>query len=148
MKTLIAISQSSNKGKTSTLFELGKILGEKGFIIDERFFPLNNPTDVQDFRLVLNINNLIVGIESLGDPYSKLKERLEYLVEGFGCDIIICATREKGATVESVNYVANKFNFQTIWTSTFRIENEEKHEILNKLKAQQISEMLNILKII
>lgn len=56
-----------------------------------------------DVRVVLTIGGLKIGIESQGDPSGRLiKQSLDLFVR-VGCDVIICATRSRGATVKAVN---------------------------------------------
>jgi hypothetical protein len=56
-----------------------------------------------DVRVVLTINGLKIGIESQGDPSGRLiKQSLDLFVR-LGCDVIICTTRTRGATVDAVN---------------------------------------------
>jgi hypothetical protein len=56
-----------------------------------------------DVRVVLTINGLKIGIESQSNPNTRLiKESLELFLRE-GCNVIICATRTSGATVDAVN---------------------------------------------
>jgi hypothetical protein len=56
-----------------------------------------------DVRVVLTINGLKIGIESQGDPSGRLvKPSLDLFVR-LGCDVIICTTRTRGATVDAVS---------------------------------------------
>ena len=59
----------------------------------------HNHTTRVDVRLVLTINGLRIGIESQG---KLVRESLDLFVK-IGCDVIVCATRTSGATVNAVN---------------------------------------------
>ena len=58
----------------------------------------HNHTTKADMRVVLTINDVKIGVESQEDP----KESLDLFVR-IGCDVIICATRTRGAAVDAVN---------------------------------------------
>ena len=96
MKKMIVIQGPTNHGKTLTLIKVYGILREKcGEVVD--YFP-----DEYDIRVILHdVNGLKVGICSQGDPNSRQKEDLKCLVQE-GCDIIFCAARTSGMTVENI----------------------------------------------
>jgi len=55
-----------------------------------------------DAREILIINGKKVGIETQGDPGSRLADSLKLFVKE-GCELIVCATRTSGSTVDLVN---------------------------------------------
>ena len=146
MKTIIAIKNSGENGKTETLRELANLLVhvypdfKPNFPIPFNIFKKN------DFRIVIEINGKIIGIESQGDPKTNLQARLETLVVEYRCDLIICTCRSKGETVHSINTVANNHNYQTIWNSTY--QSITNHKELNKLKAKHLLDFIEKLKLI
>jgi len=97
MKTVIALWGRSNIGKSSTIKQSYELLvakyprAEKGHEIFE-----------VDIRVVLTINGVKVGIESKGDPGSRLAESLRLFLK-LGCKVIVCATRTRGQTVDAVH---------------------------------------------
>jgi hypothetical protein len=64
----------------------------------------HNHTTKVDTRVVLTINGRKIGIESQGDPHRGrlINGSLDLFVDT-GCDVIVCATRTYGATVNAVN---------------------------------------------
>ncbi|HRJ35704.1 MAG TPA: hypothetical protein PK610_06935, partial [Flavobacteriales bacterium] len=101
-----------------------------------------------DFRLVVEINGIIIGIESQGDPNTNLQNRLIDLADNFHCEIILCSSRTRGDTVFAVDNLANTRGFQTIWTSTYQIANTANHNLVNRLKAKHLLDLLQGLSLI
>ena len=96
MKKVIALKGRTNIGKTSTL----KIFID---MLSEKFPPekIEHHIDGHDVRVVYTMKGIKVGIETQGDPYSRLPNSL-VLFNDLGCKIIVCACRSSGATVEAV----------------------------------------------
>lgn len=148
MKTILALWHVGDKGKTETLREFAKILLSM-YPNFRPIFPM--PTTISatsDFRLVVEINGKIVGIESQGDPNTDLENRLIDLADNFQCEIILCASRTKGETVAAVDNISLTRSFQTIWTSTYQIADKANHNLLNRLKAKHLLDILNGLNLI
>lgn len=145
-RTILSIWNRGSKGKTATLREFG-ILLLRTYPIHTPIIPVSIPLD-RDFRLVVEINGIIIGVESQGDPNTGLRERLLDLCDNYNCDIIVCASRTRGETVHAVDNLFHTRDFQTIWTSTYQIANEEQHELVNRLKSEHILELLQSLNLI
>ncbi|HKY28772.1 MAG TPA: hypothetical protein VJM12_12605 [Pyrinomonadaceae bacterium] len=96
MRIVFALRGKSKLGKSPTIRTVVEMLTEK--CPDASIE--HNHTTKRDVRLVLTINNLKIGVESQGGP--NLKESLDLFVR-IGCDVIICATKTSGATVDAVN---------------------------------------------
>lgn len=148
MRTVIALSHSGGKGKTGTLRELASLLLEE-YPNHTAIFPKPIVIPLSgDFRLIIEINGKIIGIESQGDPKTDLKNRLIELADNFKCDIIFCTSRTRGETVHSVDHLFHTREFKTIWTSTYQIEGEENQLLVNKLKAKHLIELIQKLSLI
>ncbi|MBN2589865.1 MAG: hypothetical protein JXA96_08375 [Sedimentisphaerales bacterium] len=107
MKKVIALWGCSNVGKSSTIKQVCELLLAK--------YPKTKKEHGifrVDIRVVLIINGVKVGIESQGDPGSRLSESLSLFAK-MGCKVIVCATRTKGQTVDAVNKL--KPNYEVIW---------------------------------
>ncbi len=146
MKTIIAIKNSGGKGKTETTRELANLLVS----VYPSFTPIYpipfNIPNKYDFKIVLEINGKIIGIESQGDPGTNLKGRLETLIVDYNCDLVICTCRSRGETVRSIKKVANSHKYQTIWNSTY--QSSTNHDELNKIKAEHLLDLMKKLKLI
>lgn len=146
MKTILAIWHTKDKGKTETIREIAHNL--------MRIYPSFRaispiPASVHptwDFRLVIEIKGKIIGLESQGDPKTNLRNRLEELVTKYNCDLIFCTTRTRGETVWAVENVANSFEYDQIWTSTY--QTTRSHTLVNDLKAKHIIDLVQNLGLI
>jgi hypothetical protein len=148
MKTIVAIWNAGNRGKSQTLREFAIFLlinypGHREIYPIPKSVPLTG-----DFRLVVDINGIIVGIESQGDPGTGLEKRLFELADKFKCDLILCSTRTKGETVYAVENLESTKGFQIIWTSTYQIVDENQQNIVNQIKAKHILDLLKNLKLL
>ena len=95
MAHIIALQGPGNSGKTSTLIQVLKDLQAK--YPSATVQALHGATN--DIKVVLRrVNGKIVGIESQGDPGSRLQQSLSDLLAA-KCDVIFCACRTRGTTV-------------------------------------------------
>jgi hypothetical protein len=146
MKTIVAIWGASNKGKTSTLREFAIAL-LAAYPTYKPLFPIPVAISAKgDFRLVVEVNGKIIGIESKGDPNTGLRARLEDLAVNHHCDIILCSTRTKGDTVDAVDSLSYHKHFQTIWASTYQIASNQ--NLANQAKAKHLLHLLQLLSLI
>jgi hypothetical protein len=145
MKTIVAIWNKAGKGKSDSIREFAKLLLDT--------YPTNTPTlpspikSKADFSMIVEINGKRIGIESQGDPGTKLQERLLKLVST-KCDVIICSTRTSGETANAVIDIGKKNNYQVIWTSSYEIEDVSQHKTLNTLKGKHILDLLLSLNVL
>ena len=141
MKTIIALWNTANCGKTETLRHLARILVET--------FPNNFELDPPgptipgqgDFRLIVRTGERIVALETQGDPGYGLAEKLDELSGRFEADLIFCSTRTRGETVHAVENLARTRDFEVIWTSTYTNDDSDRHDFLNNLKADHIFDL-------
>jgi hypothetical protein len=148
MKTILTIWHNGNRGKTETLREFSKLLLTTFEYFEPIFPPNANVPKEGDFRLVIKVNGKTIGIESKGDPNTKLEDRLIDLADNFNCDIILCSSRISGQTVSAIDKLRESRNFQIIWSSTYQIADEKLHPLVNQLKAKHILELLQTLHLI
>jgi hypothetical protein len=129
-KTIIAVCGVANKGKSRTIKIVYSLLKKvyPTAIVEEHHIGV-------DITVVMTIDDVKVGIESQGDPNSRLFKNLDRFVK-IGCKVIICATRSRGATVEAVNSLAGEFRIE--WFPKVSISSASEHEAANRSDAQQI----------
>ena len=99
MPDLFALQGPGHCGKSDTLIRLFQAIQVK--------YPSATTqelrTGTNDIAVIMsNVNGLVVGIESQGDPGSRLKKMLPIFSAAM-CDIIFCACRTSGMTVGWVN---------------------------------------------
>jgi hypothetical protein len=129
-KTIIAVRGVANKGKSGTIKIVYSLL--------KKLYPtavIEELTIGVDITVVMTIDEVKVGIESQGDPNSRLFNSLGHFVK-IGCKVIVCATRSRGATEEAVNSLAG--DFQVEWFPKISISSASQHEAANRSDAQQI----------
>lgn len=146
MKTILAVWNTSSKGKSATLKEFALILISK-FPSHKIIFMF--PSIIKpygDFRLVIEINGKTIAIESQGDPNTQLENRLSEICKTYSPDIILCSCRTRGQTVNAVDKIASTFSYQQIWTSTYQMDSN--HSLANQLKAKHLLELLQTIKLI
>ncbi len=153
-KTIIAVYGRSNEGKSETIKNVCKTILDTFPNAIPIFPPLIPPiTNIDyngDILLAIQIGKIKIGIESQGDPNSrmisedtvtKLADK-DMVPEIGGCDIIICATRTEGKTVNKVDEIANKYDYHTLWISSFYSPHLDKI-VLNRMASENI---INIMK--
>ena len=138
MKKVFALRGKSNVGKSQTIRTIVEMLTAKH---PDAAIELNHATKA-DIRVVLTINDLKIGIESQGNSKGRLhKESLDFFVR-IGCEVIICATRTRGATVDAVEALAE---FDVKWVEQ-REQSQVNEQILRDIiTARQIVEKVELL---
>ena len=131
MKKIIALKGAGQRGKTSTIkIVYANFLEKYAKIID--YFPSEHDIKI----LMQDVNGLKIGIESGGDPNSRLKDSLKDFHKA-GCDIIFCATRTSGMTVDWVDAYSKQY--EIVYFEQTAVEgNEKQQEKSNKAMAQKL----------
>jgi len=108
MANLYALQGRGKTGKTSTLKEVFNQLSQK--------YPLAVTEVIRqtsDIKIIMVINGIKVGIESEGDPNGRLEESLHDFVQS-SCNVIFCAVRTRGMTVDWVEQYAPTYRIQYV----------------------------------
>lgn len=140
MKTIIALKGRASCGKSSTLNLVIDILKKK--YQNASYNLLINGRDKKLIinNLVVNKNNLRVGIETQGDPNSRLASSLLDF-NNMKCDIIFCACRTRGQTQKIIeSYKNNGYNIQFI-NQTISNNNQQQ---VNCNSANQLINIANL----
>lgn len=136
-KTVFANWGTARQGKSSTVKNVAQLVLKSypAATIDPAIIDFS--TDIQ---VVITIGKIKVGIESQGDPNSRLFASLKHFIK-MGCDIIVCSTRTSGATVDAINELYSKHGYENVWVTNYR-SNEKNQDILNDIFAQHIFELI------
>ena len=110
-KYIICDFARSDWGKTQTLLKVIELIKKSTPPIIEELI------EDKDKYVEFVINKRIVVINPQGDPGSYQEEGLNRAVLG-NADIIICASRVRGATVDNI-YKYSKSDYEVIWFSNF-----------------------------
>lgn len=136
-KTVYANWGTAQQGKSSTVKKIAEL------IIKNYPLALTDPISIDfkfDIKAVITIGKIKIGIESQGDPNSRLFQSLKYFVK-IECDIIICSTRTSGSTVDAINELYSKHGYENVWVTNYR-SNEKNQNTLNEISAKQIFELI------
>lgn len=110
MPHLFALQGSGNCGKSDTLTRLFHALQLK--YPSATVQALHN--GAKDTAVIMRgVNGLVVGIESQGDPNSRLQRTLPAFAAA-KCDIIFCACRTSGMTVGWVNALSAAYSIHFV----------------------------------
>ena len=140
MKQIFGLYGTSNVGKSRTIKNVYRKLTEKypDFIFKKDFKQIT--ADEGDICVIIVINGKIIGIESQGDPNSRIFISLPIFVK-LNCDIILCATRTRGATVDEVEKL--KSTYEVKWIKKNPSENDTKHKSDNNKIATEILNLIS-----
>jgi len=123
MSDIYALKGKGNSGKSETIkFVYSELIQKYPSATIQQL-----STGTQDIKAILsNIKGHTIGIESQGDPSSRLQQSLQDFAKA-NCTIIFCATRTRGMTVTWVNSMAGQYSIhfipQTYVTTNFSINN-------------------------
>jgi hypothetical protein len=135
MNTLFALRGASNRGKSSTLRMLIEMI--------RAAYPdaaLDETTYKHDTTLVATINGVKIGIETQGDPNSRLAKSLELFIT-IKCKVIVCACRSYGQTVTAVS-AAEASGYHITWFEKAKINSPPEYAAANKAAALELFKAL------
>lgn len=152
-KTIITYHGRANEGKSSTIKEVCKqLITPNSQVRTYDGLPVNFNWDI---LMAIQIGKIKIGIESQGDPGSRMitDNTLRYLADskfqikgyqrGLGdCDIIVCASRTSGQTVIKVDEIANKYGYRTLWKGGYYAPSGFSLPYVNVLAANEILNLI------
>lgn len=74
----------------------------------------DNFANKQDLKVLINYKEVTIGLESQGDPNSRLTTSIKEFAEEYKCAIIICACRTKGKDVREIKRICKKKDYITM----------------------------------
>jgi hypothetical protein len=137
MKAIIALKGLADSGKTATLKKVYEHLK-----VAYPNAPIRHELAHQDIRAVMEIKGRLLGIESQGDPSSRIFTSISLFVQE-ECDIIICATRTRRATVRAVLDLSPQYDIK--WIDKPRESDATRYEQANTAFALDIMKQVEIL---
>ena len=125
MKTIIAIKESAEKGKTHAVKEAAKrfpFQSVEYFDYNGNNIPQNEKGEII-CRGTINVNGneKTIGFSSEGDYRSVVDNALKVITcgETIEVDVIVTASRTRGGSVDAINDFAAKHGYDVIWTSLY-----------------------------
>jgi Cdc6-like AAA superfamily ATPase len=144
MKTIIAIYGRKDEGKSETIKNVCRLL-LSNFPNSIPSIPIREIDYNSDILLTIKLGSILIGIESQGDPNSRMinDDTIKDLANQ-NCDIIVCATRTGGMTVAKVDNIAlnNNNPYRVIWKSSY-FNSGCNNDVLNYICAEEI---INLIK--
>lgn len=133
IKLIIADRGPHDNGKSTCIKKVIALLGKK-YAIDYR---IKNG----DQKVYLTINNVLIGIESQGDPGSRMQDSLyEFIKEG--CGIIFIACRNQGETINSIKHAHKTEGYEVIWAQNSSSTDSSLFATLNAQYAKWVANVI------
>ena len=108
MKKILAIQGKKDTGKTKSIVKITEWLTGNYSVTEI----LEEDTRKEVYRII-KIKNYLIGICSQGDPNSNLEYYLDIFYKR-DCNIIICACRTYGMTVDWINNYKKRYDIEFI----------------------------------
>ncbi len=125
MKTIIAVKESAEKGKTHAVKEAAKRFPFQSVEYFDYYgnnIPQNEKGEII-CRGTINVNGneKTIGFSSEGDYRSVVDNALKVITcgETIEVDVIVTASRTRGGSVDAINDFATKHGYDVIWTSLY-----------------------------
>ena len=136
-KLIIANTGTGNQGKSSSIKEVYNLLVSR--------YPNNvqiiHPVKSGDVKAIVDVKGVCIGIESQGDPNSRMFQSLQDFLNA-GCDIVVIACRTSGETYKAVKGM-HQYGYQVIWTANDKNRDEKSIVYyLNMHYAQHILQLI------
>ena len=117
MKLIIANRGGHDIGKTTSIRNAFNVLQAK--------YPMTTtvyePVGVSSFPIVggevkatIKIGTTLVGIETQGDPGSRMQQSVDDFV-AWGCEIILVACRNQGGTINKITNLESNHGYTVLW---------------------------------
>lgn len=137
-KTIIANYGAGSLGKSSSI----KAVFEK---IKKRYnHSISDFSDDGDVKAIIHLidYDIKIGLESQGDPNSRMKTTMNLFIKEH-CDIIIAACRTKGDTINKIYDMNNRNGYEVIWAQNIISGNKEHNvDLINDIYSTSILKII------
>lgn len=141
-RTIIAVYGRAGEGKSNTVKKVCELLLATFPNAISSISPIDYSADI---FLFIQLGSIKIGIESQGDPNSRMFETVEKLIRDEKCDIVLCTTRTEGETVNEVDRLSDEYDYHTLWMSSYWSPTLQYKDVLNRLAAESIIEAIKSL---
>ena len=139
--SVLALWGKPNNGKSETILKFVDLLIAHGAEIESAENSWFNTTDKW---FVLKYKSILIGVTSRGDTRALLEEDFKNFMD---CDICICATHTRGATVKFIEETYCSNNIYWLRKSTLCVGTNNKDHFINEyLNRRQAEDMLYFLE--
>lgn len=138
-KLVIANSHKEKHGKSSSVKEVFNQLSTK--------YPANVRVIINDgdIKAIIEVKGIKVGIESQGDPNSRMPQSMDDFVAA-GCDIIVTACRTKWTTYDKVDIDLRSNRYDIIWTSNDKYYDKFNTHVINILNDRYAKRIIQLIE--
>lgn len=145
MKRLVIADRGcGGLGKSSAVKSVYYLLKSEGYELELEEW--QGWEEYGDIKAIFLLNGVKVGIESQGDPDSKMEGTIDEFIER-GCEIIVTACRTKGSTFTKVrDYLGKELGFDIIWSAHDVFPGQKDKNILNKLNHNYAKRVKGIIE--
>lgn len=134
MASLYALQGSGSSGKSDTIIKLLELVCTKYPKAKLREFHRGRDVNV----IIENVRGKSIGIESQGDPNSRLEDSLGAF-KAEKCDIVFCSCRTRGMTVDWINALSPPYKITFVQKAYARGRNAQ-----DAINAQQASDLIEL----
>lgn len=138
-KTIIALSGVEDTGKTTTIKEVCRLLlvAYPNAMVKRGYPKKECPASYKgDIWVRIKIEEMWIGIESYGDPGSRLAKSLKKFANDDPCCVVIlCATRTYGATVEAVKQMEPQYKVEIIHKKDYQDNSVCAKHLFDRIKS-------------
>lgn len=144
MKILLDVFGPTNKGKSTAIIDAFCKLSGKD---EKEYFDVNGYLKPKDIvGEVLSLNGKKIGFVSYGDD--DYNEHMLFNLADNECDVIVCASRTRGRSLDKVIEIANHHKYQIVYLSPFCYYNlsdnmEKLQGCLKELNGNSIVNFIN-----
>ena len=81
--------------------------------------------DKKDLKALIYYRNTTIGLESQGDPKSRITKSIKEFIVTHKCPVIVCACRTKGKDVRAIKRMCKEAEYAFMAAPNFVIEDQE-----------------------
>ena len=139
-KKLFCLKGRANVGKSATICCIyDKIKNNDCEILEQKF---KDGIMIEIVAIIRNVNGLTIGINSYGDLGDMVSKQLQSLTDR-NCDIIFCASRTRGATVQEVRKMKGK-GYEVKFVKKNIADSNTHYITVNEEQADKLLEMVGL----
>lgn len=141
-KLLIIDKGVGYTGKSTAVKEIIRMLKDVYKLYPKPIYEEDN-FDETDVACVFMLNGVKIGIESCGDPGSRLPDTLTIFDDNYHCDIILCASRTKGEIMDTITSMGDKYTL--LYAPHYYHEDTEDCAFVTSLNARYARNIVEIM---
>jgi len=139
MKQLAAVYGANNRGKTCAIEAALEMLL---VAYPEAEADIRRTPRGADVTAVMTVDDFKIGVESRGDDANYLDGRLRCFAK-LGCQVIVCATRTRGNTVEAVEEFRKERGCKVKWIDKSKyLRDPEEQDACTESTARRLVEIV------